>query len=155
MRKKGLQIKKVTAVFTAAALLFGGLVIGIPEPTNAADSTQAVESVVETDLYEPTTAGKPGKVKITQASSIGGGYVQVKWKPLTENCEGYVVEICDQKKFPESRTMIEECGPSEDHLNIGVGVGTKIFIRIKAYNFVDGKCVYGKYSKTVKIKAKK
>ncbi|MBO6108894.1 MAG: hypothetical protein J6P16_05780 [Eubacterium sp.] len=83
---------------------------------------------------------------IPNYESWGSGSCYVEWKQLSTNCTGYQYDFSQYSDF---HTKIRQ-NASKKYVGGGVSgltVGKTYYVRVRAYNKVDGKKIYGKWSK--------
>ena len=105
-----------------------------------------------------TKVKKPGQMKITKMKKTtpNPNYphgVQIIWKKLTKNTTGYQLQVSFTKSF-KNPPLNKFIPTNYTKHNVGLDKGTRIYARIRAYNVVDGKRIYGKWSKVKTQKAK-
>ncbi|MGN1165629.1 MAG: fibronectin type III domain-containing protein [Lachnospiraceae bacterium] len=111
--------------------------------------------VSTTDCYIPYTiytSTVPGKTADVKVKSTGKKTLKVTWKKST--CSGYEVQYCKKKNFKGSKVYKKSITNSTSYSKKGLSSKTKYYVRVRSYNKVGGKKVYGSWSavKSVKIK---
>ena len=105
---------------------------------------------LHTTTKATTTVKTPGKTKISKLSSKSGN-LTVKYKKVSKNRKGYEIEIATDKYFlnPTSKTSTKTKVTFKK-----LTKGKTYYVRVRAYNKVDGKKVYGEWSavKSITIK---
>ncbi|MGN0155292.1 MAG: fibronectin type III domain-containing protein [Lachnospiraceae bacterium] len=115
-----------------------------PEMNNEED-TSPDETEEE---QQPEKAAAPGKPVIASLTRKSKSKMQVKIKKVAYG-EGYEVEYAANSKFKKSKKVVSK----ETSITIKKLEKNKTYyIRVRAYRTVNGKKVYGKYSKVRKIK---
>ncbi|MCR5624660.1 MAG: leucine-rich repeat protein, partial [Lachnospiraceae bacterium] len=115
-------------------------------PGNASNaaSTSAVENPTATSA---TNAEKPDKVVIKSIKKKGKK-VTVKWKKVT-GADGYQLQYAKNKSFKGKKAGVisKTTGKVKLTINLKKFEGKKCFVRVRAYKTVDGKKVWGVWSK--------
>ncbi len=105
------------------------------------------------------TGNKPAKVAIKKVIKKKKS-VTVRWKRQsaivnTKKISGYQIKIARNKKFTKSKRMIKVKGWKKTSKKIGKLKSKKTYyLRIRAYQTIDGKTYYSKWSKIRKVKTK-
>ncbi len=98
-----------------------------------------------------TDTNKPAKVKSLKLKNQKGKKVKVTFKKI-DGAAGYQVKYSTSKKFKNAKTK----NTTKTSYTIKkLKKGKKYYVKVRAYNIVDGKKVYGSYSSVKKIKIKK
>ncbi|MCR5201739.1 MAG: fibronectin type III domain-containing protein, partial [Lachnospiraceae bacterium] len=98
-----------------------------------------------------STAVKPARVKIKSAKNNAKKTVLVKWKKVS-TAKGY------QLQYSLKKTFKKKTNKRTTALKLKVKKLKKkktYFFRVRAYKVVDGKKVYGAWSKVKSVKIKK
>lgn len=93
--------------------------------------------------FEYTINPKP--VKISSVSTKDG--VQVKWKKLSSQCDGYEIEYANNKAFTLNEGIAKVKGRTKisRKLKFSKRNGTR-YVRIRSYKVVDGRTYYSDWS---------
>ena len=140
-------VHKLTILAASLFLTLGSLAAW-PERPRAAEELRT-EAETTPDGLVASEAGSPGRVEMMIVKKKP--YVVVKWTRLTTNCKGYEIHYSPKKKFPENESTIHQCGPKVSSLSIPLGEG-KLFIRMRAYNYANGKYLYGSFTPKKRVK---
>lgn len=94
---------------------------------------------------------KIAKVKISSAKNVSKSKAKIVWKKLAD-VSGYQIQYAVNKKFKKAKSKtVKSTSVTLKKLK----KKKTYYIRIRAYTLADGKKVYGKWSKTKKVKVKK
>ena len=89
----------------------------------------------------------PSKAAV-KTLSVSGKTLTVKAKKITKNCSGYEFEISTDKKFKSSESKTS----AKNKVSFKkLTLGTKYYIRVRAYYDDNGAKTYGKWSKVKSI----
>ena len=93
---------------------------------------------------------KPGKVKSAKAKKVKNKTrtYKVSWKAV-KGADGYQIDYGKNKKFKDAENVDTTKKSSEISLKPGT-----YYVRVRAYRYIDNVKLFGKASKTVKIKVK-
>ncbi len=82
----------------------------------------------------------PAKAKIKSAKALSTSEIQIKWNKINKNCDGYQLARNGEviKTFTSKKTV--------SYTDTGLAQLTTYKYKVRAYNKVNGKKVYGKYS---------
>ncbi|MCD7746703.1 MAG: leucine-rich repeat protein [Lachnospiraceae bacterium] len=103
-----------------------------------------------------TLTVKPKKMKISSVKSTASGVVKITWKKDSK-ASGYQLQCSSTKKFTAKTTTTGKCKKSKTKLtlsNMSFLKGKKVYVRIRAYKTVNGKKVYGAWSKVKSVTVK-
>ena len=105
---------------------------------------------LHTTTKATTTVKAPGKAKISKLSSKSGK-LTVKYKKVSKNRKGYEIQIATEKFFlnPTTKTSTKTKVTFKK-----LSKGKTYYVRVRAYNKVDGKKVYGEWSAVKSITVK-
>lgn len=111
-----------------------------PETTPSLPATSSL-----TNKPTAVTANKPEAKKNSLVAT---------WKPMN-NVNGYEVQVATDKKFKKNKksVIINKKNAKKKTIK-NLKKNKKYFVRVRAYKIVDGKKVYGKWSKIKSVKAK-
>ena len=122
--------------------------------TDPGDTSGIIEPAGNNDV-DKISAKKPGKVKIIKVKK-GKKRVTVQWKRLTNNVKGYQIEVKPAKKTKGAkvkRTKAKQGKKKTLKKTVKKLKKKTVYkIRVRAYNVVNGRTVYGAWSKTKKVK---
>ncbi|MBQ7504098.1 MAG: fibronectin type III domain-containing protein [Ruminococcus sp.] len=90
-------------------------------------------------------------VKLKSVSSAAKGKATVKWTPKTENTKGYIIHYSKDKYFKTKKSYKIKKKTINNTTISGLSSKTRYYFRVKAYNYVDGKYFYSKYSSTKSV----
>ena len=130
------------------------------EETTEEVTTGQEETTTETATTGVTANTKaPAKVKITKvaAKKLSAKKVKLLFKKI-KNADGYTVQISKAKKFTGKQIIVKK---NVKKVNVTINSKKlknkkKLYVRVRAYKLnVNGKKVYGKWSKVKRIKIKK
>jgi hypothetical protein len=111
--------------------------------------TAASSTLYKSASKKITVTVKPGKIKFTtreRATKKGIRIVKVNFKPQ-KNCDGYDVQISFKNSFKDIKSAKLK-KTKKTVVFTKVTVGTKYYLRLRAYKKTAGKKTYGKWSKT-------
>ena len=132
----------------------GGLVPApAPEDTDKKDDDKKPETKPSETTPAPSTSKKPAKVTIKKPQSKKKAVV-VTWKPA-KNVDGYEIQVATDKKFKKNKksVKINKKKASKKTLK-NLKSNKKYYVRVRSYKIVNGKKVYGKWSKVKSVKTK-
>lgn len=124
-----------------------------PKPTHGS-GTEISQPVSSTQSAKPQAVAlsteKPDKVTGLKLKAKKKA-VQASWKKIS-GIAGYEVQVSTSKKFMK-KSVINTKGTK---LSISkLKAKKKYFVRVRAYRVIDGKKIYGKWSKVTNIRSKK
>lgn len=97
---------------------------------------------------------KPQKVKRANASSGTAGAIKVKWKTDSQ-VTGYQVVYATDSKFAKNKSYKNITKKTTSNVKLtGLKSGQKYYVKVRAYKKVNGKKLYGTYSKAKAVKVK-
>lgn len=90
----------------------------------------------------------PGQVVTTSLKFNSNDELVFKWKKINKNCTGYQIQYADNVSFNNDKkiTLKSKNTISKKIKNYKNIKGSLLIIRIRAYNKVNGKTYYGKWS---------
>lgn len=97
---------------------------------------------------------KLATVKITQAKNNKKRAVQLKWKKV-ENASGYEIHMSQKKTKGYKKIGTIKKAKTVTFTKKKLKKGKKYYFKVKAYATVNGKTVYGEFSKPKMVKVKK
>lgn len=102
---------------------------------------------------KPASVKAPAKVKKLSVKASSPRKVRVSWKK--QSCDGYRIQLSLQANFKKiAKTVTVRGGKSAKKTVSGLKEKKKYYVRIQAYRQVNGKRVYGTFSKKVKVRTK-
>lgn len=102
---------------------------------------------------KPVAVKAPAKVKKLSVKASSPRKVRVSWKK--QSCDGYRIQLSLQANFKKiAKTVTVRGGKSAKKTVSGLKAKKKYYVRIQAYRQVNGKRVYGTFSKKVKVRTK-
>ncbi len=112
-----------------------------------------VLSSVTSVFAASSSQSKPAKVTLSSAKYNQSDNLVVKWKKVSKNCSGYQIQYTANHNFKgenvtvtvKSKNTTSKTIKNTDADENGGAVG----VRVRAYNVVKGKKVYGAWSKVV------
>ncbi|WP_288312458.1 leucine-rich repeat domain-containing protein [uncultured Eubacterium sp.] len=124
-----------------------------PEDTDKKDEDQKPE----TKPAQPTTptdmTKKPASVKVNKTLAKKKALV-VYWNKIVD-ASGYQIQVATDKKFKKNKKTITVAKQNASKKTVKkLKTKKKYFVRVRAYKIVDGKKVYGKWSKIKSVKTK-
>ena len=123
-----------------------------PEDTDKKDEEKKPETTPSLPAT-PSTTNKPAAVTTNKPKAKKNSLV-VTWKPMN-NADGYEIQVATDKKFKKNKksVIINKKNAKKKTIK-NLKKNKKYFVRVRAYKIVDGKKVYGKWSKIKSIKTK-
>ena len=100
-----------------------------------------------------TVITKPNKVTITKLKATAKNKLTVNWKKVS-NSNGYIIQYSTNSKFKNAKKIQIKNKKTISKVIKSLKRNKKYYIRIRAYKQVNGKKIYGDYSKTKNIKLK-
>lgn len=116
-------------------------------------------TAAETDAYKAaelkvTITVKPKKATLSKLTSKKKSQVTVKWKKDSK-ASGYEITLATDKKFKKNKKTVLVKSYKKTSATVKKLKSKKTYyVRIRSYKTVNGKKVYGAYSKVLKIKVK-
>ena len=95
-------------------------------------------------------SAKPSRVKLKSVKVISKKVIRVKWKKV-KKAKGYQIRISKNKKFTKARIINVNknvCTKKVKKLN----ANTKYCVKVRAFVKVNGRKVFGKWSKTLSVR---
>lgn len=104
-----------------------------------------------------TTQQEVAAVTLVKAQSKSAGKVTVTWK--SGACDGYQIAFSRNKSFPITKTKLVGTNSSNSAVKTmtvgGLSTGKTYYVRVRAYQTMNGKMCYGAWSAAKKVKIKK
>lgn len=124
--------------------------------TDGTTYTFKIQAINAKNLYGEYTklkvTTKPKKVTISKLKATGKNRLTIKWKKVS-NSNGYIIQYSTNSKFKNAKKMQIKNKKTISKVIKSLKRNKKYYIRIRAYRQVDGKKIYGDYSKTKKYSA--
>ena len=109
----------------------------------------------------------PTQASLTKAAKAGSGKVKVSWKKAAVNTDyvtkksgktaavsGYQIVLATDKKFSKNVKKVTVSGTKTLTKTVtGLKKGKTYYVKVRAYKTVNGKKLYGAYSKTLTAKS--
>ena len=124
-----------------------------PEDTDKKDDDKKPETKPSETTPAPSTSKKPATVVASKPQSKQKAVV-VTWKPA-KDVDGYEIQVATDKKFKKNKKSVKVNKKKTKKKTVkNLKKNKKYFVRVRAYKIVDGKKVYGKWSKIKSVKTK-
>lgn len=124
-----------------------------PEDTDKKDENKKPETKPAQPTTPTDTTEKPASVKVNKAQAKKKALV-VYWNKIA-NASGYQIQVATDKKFKKNKKTITVAKQNANKKTVKkLKAKKKYFVRVRAYKIVDGKKVYGKWSKIKSVKTK-
>ncbi|MDY4698767.1 fibronectin type III domain-containing protein [Eubacterium coprostanoligenes] len=95
------------------------------------------------------TASKSSKVYYYKVKAV-----VVTWKPA-KNVTGYEIQVATDKKFKKNKKSVKVNKKKAKKKTVkNLKKNKKYYVRVRSYKIVNGKKVYGKWSKVKAVKTK-
>ena len=99
-----------------------------------------------------SSQSKPAKVTISSAKYNQSDNLVVKWKKVSKNCSGYQIQYAQNSKFNDGKVTVtvkskNTTSKTIKNTDADDEYGGAVNVRVRAYNVVKGKKVYGAWSK--------
>lgn len=99
-----------------------------------------------------SSKSKPAKVTISSATYNQSDNLVVKWKKVSKNCSGYQIQYAENSKFNSGKVTVTVKSKNTTskiikNTNADDEYGGAVSVRVRAYNIVNGKKIYGTWSK--------
>ena len=151
-KKKKYQCKKTLNEYTTSAT--------IKELTDGTTYTfriRAIKTINGKTIYGEYTylnvTTKPKKVNISKLKSTTKKSINIFWKKIS-NSSGYEIHYSTKNSFKDSKSIKIKGKKTLSKTIRKLKSKKKYYIKIRAYKKVDGKKIYGDFSKTKNIKVK-
>lgn len=122
----------------------------------AASGVQIKQTTAVSDQKNKTvksTVKKPAQVKSLRAKNVKKKKAVLTWKKVS-GAKGYQIQYSLKKKFPSKKTKKKTTSKRKFTIKKLTKKKTYYF-RVRAYKKVNGKKVYGKWSKAAKVKIRR
>lgn len=124
-----------------------------PEDTDKKDEDQKPETKPAQTTTPTDTTEKSASVKVNKTLAKKKALV-VYWNKIAD-ASGYQIQIATDKKFKKNKKTITVAKQNASKKTVKkLKAKKKYFVRVRAYKIVDGKKVYGKWSKIKSVKTK-
>lgn len=124
-----------------------------PEDTDKKDEGQKPETKPTQPTTPTDTTEKSATVKVNKALAKKKALV-VYWNKIA-NVSGYQIQVATDKKFKKNKKTVTVAKQNVSKKTVKkLKAKKKYFVRVRAYKIVDGKKVYGKWSKIKSVKTK-
>ncbi|MDO4364210.1 MAG: fibronectin type III domain-containing protein [Clostridia bacterium] len=128
-----------------------------PAPTPDDTTKKDEEQKPDTTLTQPATSSniteKPATVKINKSQAKKKAVV-VTWNPVS-NTDGYQIQVATDKKFKKNKKTVTVTKQNASKKTVKkLKAEKKYYVRVRTYKVVNGKKVYGKWSKIKSAKTK-
>ena len=124
-----------------------------PEDTDKKDEDQKPETKPTQPNAPNDTTEKPASVKVNKAQAKKKALV-VYWNKIA-NASGYQIQVATDKKFKKNKKTVTVAKQNASKKTVKkLKAKKKYFVRVRTYKIVDGKKVYGKWSKIKSVKTK-
>lgn len=124
-----------------------------PEDTDKKDEDQKPETKPAQPTAPTDTTEKSASVKVNKTQAKKKALV-VYWNKIA-NVSGYQIQVATDKKFKKNKKTITVAKQNASKKTVKkLKAKKKYFVRVRAYKIVDGKKVYGKWSKIKSVKTK-
>lgn len=134
----------------------GGGAIPAPEPTPDDTDKKDDDKKPETKPSEPTNPSatkKPAAVKVNKLIANKKAIV-VYWNKVN-GVDGYHIQLATDKKFKKNRKSVIVAKQNASKKTVKkLKSKKKYFVRVRTYKTVNGKKIYGKWSKIKSVKIK-
>ena len=124
-----------------------------PEDTDKKDEDKKPETKPAQPTTPTDTTEKSASVKVNKALAKKKALV-VYWNKIA-NASGYQIQVATDKKFKKNKKTVTVAKQNASKKTVKkLKAKKKYFVRVRAYKIVDGKKVYGKWSKIKTVKTK-
>ncbi|MCI6354062.1 leucine-rich repeat domain-containing protein [Eubacterium coprostanoligenes] len=124
-----------------------------PEDTDKKDEDQRPEIKPAQPTTPTDTTKKPASVKVNKTLAKKKALV-VYWNKIAD-ASGYQIQVATDKKFKKNKKTVTVAKQNASKKTIKkLKAKKKYFVRVRAYKIIDGKKVYGKWSKIKSVKTK-
>ena len=124
-----------------------------PEDTDKKDDDKKPETKPSETTPAPSTSKKPATVTASKPQAKQKAVV-VTWKPA-KDVDGYEVQVATDKKFKKNKKSVKVNNKKAKKKTVkNLKKDKKYYVRVRSYKIVNGKKVYGKWSKVKAVKTK-
>ena len=93
------------------------------------------------------TSAKPSRVKLKSVKVVSKKVIRVKWKKV-KKAKGYQIKISKNKKFTKARKIDVNKNACTKKIK-KLKANTKYYVKVRAFVKVNGRRVFGKWSKAI------
>ncbi len=132
----------------------GGGAAPAPAPTtNDSQKTEEQKPSTSTTTTTTTSTQTPATVKVSKTTAKKKGVV-VTWKKV-KNVTGYEIQLATDKKFKKNKKTVKVNKQNASKKTVKkLKSKKKYYVRVRSYKIVNGKKVYGSWSKIKTVKTK-
>ena len=124
-----------------------------PEDTDKKDDDKKPETKPSETTPAPSTSKKPATVTASKPQAKQKAVV-VTWKPA-KDVDGYEVQVATDKKFKKNKKSVKVNKKKAKKKTVkNLKKNKKYYVRVRSYKIVNGKKIYGKWSKVKSVKTK-
>ena len=125
-----------------------------PAPTtDDSQKTEEQKPTTSTTTTTTTETQKPATVKVSKTTAKKNGVV-VTWK-TAKDVTGYEIQLATDKKFKKNKKTVKVNKKNASKKTVKkLKSKKKYYVRVRSYKIVNGKKVYGKWSKIKAVKTK-
>ncbi len=152
----GAITKPVTPEITTPEVTTKTPETNVPETTTKTagnTTTQAIESSIASTTVAPAASTEINVEKTKATVKTTKNAVKISLKKV-KNAKGYEIQISNTKKF-KNKGLIKKTVKGNNAVVKKLKGNKKYFIRVRAYKIVNGKKVYGAWTKIQAVKTKK
>lgn len=107
-----------------------------------------------------SSQSKPAKVTLSSAKFNQSDNLVVKWKKVSKNCSGYQIQYAQNDKFNDGKVTVtvkskNTTSKTIKNTDADDEYGGAVNVRVRAYNVVKGKKVYGAWSKVKLVRTQR
>ena len=130
----------------------GAIPAPIPDETDKKDDNKKPETK-PSEPTKPSATKKPAAVKVNKLNAKKKALV-VYWSKVN-GVDGYYIQLATDKKFKKNRkyVIVAKQNASKETVK-KLKKNKKYYVRVRSYKIVNGKKVYGKWSKVKSVKTK-
>ena len=130
----------------------GAVPAPVPDETDKKDDDKKPETK-PSEPTKPSVTKKPTAVKVKKLIAKKKALV-VYWNKVS-GVDGYHIQLATDKKFKKNRKSVIVAKRNASKKTVkNLKKNKKYYVRVRAYKVVDGKKVYGKWSKIKSVKTK-
>lgn len=124
-----------------------------PEDTDKKDDDKKPEAKPNETTPVPSTSKKPAIVTASKSQAKQKAVV-VTWKPA-KDVDGYEIQVATDKKFKKNKKSVKVNKKKAKKKTVkNLKKNKKYYVCVRSYKIVNGKKVYGKWSKVKVVKTK-
>lgn len=124
-----------------------------PDDTTKKDEEQKPDTTPTQPATSSNTTKKPATVKVTKAQAKKKA-LAVYWNKIA-NVSGYQIQVATDKKFKKNKKTVTVTKQNASKKTVKkLKANKKYYVRVRIYKIVNGKKVYGKWSKIKSVKTK-